>query len=334
MAAIGGGQHHRLARRRSRSAAPRRAPRGVCVWPRAHLHRDDELVSPERRGHASSSISIPPDERTSRRFSRRRTLIDGISFSSRGELFVSSPDKIRKVDPDDARRSQDYIDVDRRLPHGSRWSRIRAASSRGSRSRRPSLIGCPASDMRVFSSSHMLRQHSVGEPRRRSGDAGHLHDDRVQPDELRALAGLLGRPRDAGAELRSRREPLGGRRGAARHVRRFVGNDLHIASTGTTTGAASSSVTADGDGRLQFLQFLHVLRKQQPGGGPLGRHRVSRREALRHRHAATTGSSSSRSTATWLDEVQERPPSRAARRDRSLRDLRVAERACIVRDAR
>jgi len=83
------------------------SPAKVCDWPAGHLFiatTGSSLMG----GTGTVIIDFNPENEGITKLLETTYLVDGISFSSRGELFVSSPDKIHKVNYATS-TLQDYI---------------------------------------------------------------------------------------------------------------------------------------------------------------------------------------------------------------------------------
>jgi hypothetical protein len=78
-------------------ACPEENPQRLCRWPAAHIFIAS-TGSALRSSPGSVIIDYDPAARTITKVLETEDMLEGISFSSRGELFVSSLYKIRKVD--------------------------------------------------------------------------------------------------------------------------------------------------------------------------------------------------------------------------------------------
>lgn len=79
-------------------ACSEESPQELCSWPTRHIFiatTGSTLLS----GAGTVIIDYNPESRTIAKVLETNDLLDGISFSSRGELFVSTPGAIKKVDP-------------------------------------------------------------------------------------------------------------------------------------------------------------------------------------------------------------------------------------------
>jgi len=133
-------------------ACAEESPEKVCRWPAGHIFiatTSSSFLS----GAGSVVIDFNPATEEAVEVLETTDRIDGISFSSRGELFVSMEDIIRKVDP--ATHDLDaYADAN--------WPSARFSMEPnpggvlvGLNSSAPHSIGCPGS-MAELSSSHMF----------------------------------------------------------------------------------------------------------------------------------------------------------------------------------
>ncbi len=77
-------------------ACPEENPQKLCLWPARHLYIAT-TGSTLKPGPGSVIIDYDPEQRSITKVLETNDLLEGISFSSRGELFVSSPFAIRKV---------------------------------------------------------------------------------------------------------------------------------------------------------------------------------------------------------------------------------------------
>jgi hypothetical protein len=83
------------------------SPGEACIWPAGHIFIAT-TGSSLAGGAGTVIIDYNPQTRDITKLLETTHLLDGISFSSRGELFASSPDKIHKVDYVSS-TLQDYI---------------------------------------------------------------------------------------------------------------------------------------------------------------------------------------------------------------------------------
>jgi len=134
------------------TGCPEENPAKVCLWPAGHIFvatTSSSLLS----GAGSVVIDYNPANGVIAKVLETTDPIDGISFSSRGELFVSMEDKIRKVDPA-THDLEDYADA--------AWPSTRFSMEPnpggvlvGLNPSAPHRIGCPES-LAELSSSHLF----------------------------------------------------------------------------------------------------------------------------------------------------------------------------------
>jgi antitoxin (DNA-binding transcriptional repressor) of toxin-antitoxin stability system len=131
-------------------ACDEESPERVCQWPAGHIFiatTSSSLLS----GAGSVVIDFDPDSGNIAKVLETADFADGISFSSRGELFVSTLDKIRKVDHATFELTS-YLNTEPSLyrfamepnPGGVLVALINEA---------PQMIGCPGT-LRALSSAH------------------------------------------------------------------------------------------------------------------------------------------------------------------------------------
>ncbi len=122
----------------------------VCAWPARHIFiatTGSSLAS----GAGTVIIDYNPETKGITKVLETTYLLDGISFSSRGELFVSSPNKIRKVDHETF-ALQDYItwadnfNISMEPNPGSVLAGLTVSG--------PVKIGCPSSGIGSLLSPH------------------------------------------------------------------------------------------------------------------------------------------------------------------------------------
>ncbi len=131
---------------------PEESPVRLCVWPLKHIFiatTSSSLLG----GAGSVVIDFNPADGEAAEVLETAERIDGISFSARGELFVSMEDIIRKADPA-THDLETYADAD--------WASTRFSLEpnpggvlAGLNPGAPHSIGCPGS-MAELSSSHMF----------------------------------------------------------------------------------------------------------------------------------------------------------------------------------
>jgi hypothetical protein len=125
-------------------------PQRICAWPANHIYiatTSSSLLS----GAGSVVIDFDPAGDEYAKVLETTDRVDGISFSSRGELFVSTLDKIRKVDHETFELAS-YLNTEPSLyrfalepnPGGVLVALINEA---------PQMIGCPGT-LHALSSAH------------------------------------------------------------------------------------------------------------------------------------------------------------------------------------
>lgn len=117
-------------------------PEGICVWPSKHIFiatTSSSLLS----GAGSVVIDFNPADGNISKVLETTDRIDGISFSSRGELFVSSENGIRKIDPA-THDPEPYTSFDSPL-YGLSMEPNPGGVLTGLTDEAPQLIGCPGS---------------------------------------------------------------------------------------------------------------------------------------------------------------------------------------------
>jgi hypothetical protein len=91
-------------------ACPEESPTKICAWPTGHIFIAT-TGSSLQSGAGSVIIDFDPESKLITKVLETTELLDGISFSSRGELFVSTLNKIMKVNAA-THALEDYIDFD------------------------------------------------------------------------------------------------------------------------------------------------------------------------------------------------------------------------------
>jgi hypothetical protein len=132
-------------------ACPEENPAKVCQWPAGHIFiatTSSSLLS----GAGSVVIDYNPGTEEITKVLETSNLIDGISFSSRGELFISAPTKIRKVNST-THNLEAYIDYSNPSYRMSLEPNAGGVLA-GLGADAPQRIGCPGSEIQALSSGH------------------------------------------------------------------------------------------------------------------------------------------------------------------------------------